>query len=396
MKFEIIKDFHRPNMSEQIASAWDEERLLVICPPQLKDHSFEKTFSQNINWPAKPVLGVFTSGTLSARPRLALYSRENILSALQAIYALYDRSRIDTVYCYPQPFHTFGLTLGYVASHLFGWRLIAPIGKYSRQAHHRRLEIESEKVLTLGTPTHFYDLIRFCQEERVRPRPTYSAIIGGASVSPRLWLEVQRELSIESPSVGYGCTEASPGIAHLAPGIVPTQEGEIGRPLASLSSQVTSSGVRISGPSLCLALVEGGKVEFPKRLTIRDQVHIDHRGSWYFLGRLDLTLNRGGVKYSLESIERDLTDVLRSTIVATALRDDRLGEELGLVVLEDSRNQVSPETVRRVLIDRWGFRIPPEHVRLVRDLPLNECGKLDRTRLKEAFRPAVQESIPAI
>ncbi len=380
MKIKIWSNHHAPDLLPEVAAAWRGDQLLILCPPQLGDRSFVSRLQSVREWPEPPVLGVFTSGTLG-QPRLVLYSRQNIEASLNAIHELFDLSRIEHLFCYPQAFHTFGLTLGYVASLLRGWTLHTPLGKYSRASHAARVALSAEKVLTLGTPTHFYDLIQYVRETGERIVPSYSCIMGGAVVSPQLWMEVRQELAIEAPSIGYGCTEASPGISHLAPGILPESEGEIGRPLRSVQSSISTRGVCIQGASLCLAILQNGKIDFPKRLWVRDQIRPGVDGSWQFLGRLDLTLNRGGMKFSLEAIERDLAARLRVPVVASAVRDMRLGEDLALTI-------AGPETVAGELdgaLAHWGLQSRRERVRFVKEFPLNECSKLDRRRVKEAF-----------
>lgn len=379
MKVRISGGYHSQDLRERVKEAWRDGGPLVICPPSLKDHSFTQVIESHTDWPETPVLGVFTSGTLSPSPRLVLYSRRNIEASLEAIHRLFDLNRIDHVFSYPQAFHTFGLTLGYVAALERGWCLHTPDGKYGAGSHAARLSLRERKVLTLGTPTHFYDLIRYARAQRAALEPSYSCIIGGASVMQKLWLEIQGELAIEAPSVGYGCTEASPGITHLAPGIVPKEDGEIGYPLASLESKITKRGVSIKGPGLCLAVVQDGKIEFPEKILIRDQVERDARGSWHFHGRLDLTLNRGGMKYSLEAIERELSHAARRTVIAAAVKDERLGQDLAVAVV--GAPDGIGERISEVLRSRWNLRLDPERLRFMPELPLNECAKLDRRRL---------------
>lgn len=382
MKIKVVQDYHSPELLEEITRAWNGEHLLVICPPSMQDRSFLSTLEKSQDWPEKPLLGVFTSGTLSSSPRLVLYSRRNIEAALDGIHSLFNESRIEHVFCYPQAFHTFGLTLGYVASIHRGWKLHTPNGKYSRDSHHQRIALREKNVLTIGTPTHFYDLLSVCRETESRLEPSYTCILGGAVVQPKLWIDVQRELLIEAPSIGYGCTEASPGITHLPPGIYPEVEGEIGRPLPSLNCTISTRGVCISGPALCLAILQDGNLTFPKRLWIRDQVRILMNRSWQYLGRLDLTLNRGGLKFSLEAIERDLLESVKLPVVASAVRDVRLGEDLALTFVGD---ESAAPTISDFLQSKWGLRVERERMQFVTEFPVNECSKLDRKRVREFF-----------
>ncbi len=382
MNIKIAQDYHSAELINEVARAWRGEQLLVVCPPNMKDHSFVAALEKQQDWPEPPVLGVFTSGTLSSSPRLILYSRRNVEAALDAIHALFDLSRIDHVFCYPQAFHTFGLTLGYVAALHRGWKLHTPLGKYSRESHACRIALKEKNVLTLGTPTHFFDLLSVCRESAQELTPSYTCILGGAVVQPKLWMDVQRDLKIEAPSIGYGCTEASPGITHLPPGIMPEIEGEIGTPLPSLSCTISTRGVCIQGPALCLAVLQGTKIEFPQRLWIRDQVRIGVNRSWQYLGRLDLTLNRGGLKFSLEAIERDLFESTKLAVVASAVRDTRLGEDLALTVV--GADSAMP-AIDQILQSRWGLQLPRERIRFVEQFPLNECSKLDRKTIARGF-----------
>ncbi|RYZ63427.1 MAG: hypothetical protein EOP05_23595, partial [Proteobacteria bacterium] len=227
-------------------------------PPLKTDHSFLDVLPGGANaveFPEKPLFGVFTSGTVSGKPRLVLYSRRNIEAALEAVLKLFDRTRITSVFAYPQPFHTFGLTLGYLLALKLGVPLRFHEGKYSQESHRTRASFTDAGQLTLGTPAHFFDLCALIKKG-LEVTPSYSCIIGGAAVDVDLWNQVRSIAQIEAPSIGYGCTEASPAVTHLNPGTAPSRSGEIGFPLDNLHSTVVKDqGVEISGPSLCMAKI---------------------------------------------------------------------------------------------------------------------------------------------
>ncbi len=412
MTIRLWKGYHGAELAPLVAGSWDANTLLILCPPLLQDFSFISAFppgglelygawssaeAESLKAVPRratkftgeaPALGVFTSGTLSVTPRLVLYSRRNVLASLDAIYALFDLDRIQHVFCYPQAFHTFGLTLGYLAAHKLGWHLHAPEGKYSSSSHHQRIELREDRVLTLGTPTHFFDLCETLQQTGASLTPSYTCILGGAPVSQTLWLRVRNELSIEAPSTGYGCTEAAPGITHLPPGQVPTQDDEIGYPLSSIRSRIApENGVRIEGESLCIGIIQNGQLETPHHLCIRDRIETTAEGRWLYRGRLDLTMNRGGAKYSLEAIEKAVLDGTGLTAVAVQVRDARLGEDLALAVQnlgELTREQMLTSlqtTVREV----FSLKLLPERTHFLPTFPLNECSKLDRKSVAALF-----------
>ncbi|MGZ3723856.1 MAG: AMP-binding protein [Bdellovibrionales bacterium] len=408
MTIRLWKGYHAPELGPLIAHSWQDGILLVLCPPMLLDFSFltslppgslelfgtwtdeeratlvkipRRGFDQ---FAERPVLGVFTSGTMSASPRLVLYSRKNVLASLSSIMGLFERTRIGHLFCYPQAFHTFGLTLGYLSAHIMGWELHTPEGKYGQASHGQRMALQETGVLTLGTPTHFFDLLSYVKKCGGEMTPSYSCIMGGASVSRELWLRVQNELKIAAPSIGYGCTEAAPGITHLPPGRAPLQDDEIGMPLSSIHSRISPEGVEIHGDSLCLAIVQNGRIDFPSTVIIRDRLESAPSGGWLYRGRLDLLMNRGGAKYSLEAIEKTLFDRLGLTAVACTVRDSRLGEDLGLAFMQGNEN--SMEGASAVLKEVYSLKLQPEKTRFVAEFPLNECSKLDRKSVWTLFQ----------
>lgn len=411
----LTQGYHSADLFESVRRAWvDDDHLLVVVPPMKTDLSFLEVLPggpRAAEFPEKPIFGVFTSGTVSGKPRLVLYSRKNIESALDAVLNLFDRSRITSVFAYPQPFHTFGLTLGY----LLALKLEVPLrfhaGKYSQESHATRASFTDAGMLTLGTPAHFFDLCSLIRGG-LKVAPSYSCIIGGASVDAELWREVRDTTLIEAPSIGYGCTEASPAVTHLAPGVEPSGPGEIGFPLDNLNSRVVPDvGVEISGPSLCMAIVETSgagnasdyKVVFPNQLTISDNIEVREDGAWIFHGRLDLRLNRGGSKIPLEEVESVLKEKLGLFAIAFAVPSARLGQDLAIAVrfpdesLANSNSARAESLVRidgaedvrthvmAVIAEHFSVRMAKENIVMLEHFPLSESAKIDRAAIARDF-----------
>jgi acyl-CoA synthetase (AMP-forming)/AMP-acid ligase II len=414
-RIKLWRGYHSPKLLGYVGDAWDSEELLVLCPPGLRDFRFISALASDEiefvgDWPEDlkievrslpkasgtslarlPVLGVFTSGTLSPTPRLALYSKHGVEASVRSIYGLFSAHEIKHLFCYPQAFHTFGLTLGYVAAHIFGWKLHTPEGKYSSQSHLQRLSLKEYELLTLGTPTHFYDLMQAVKHLKRPIEPSYSCIVGGASVSRGMWERIQKDLKILAPSIGYGCTEASPGITHLPPGLRPSVDDAVGFPLPSIRAERLSEGLEISGTSLCIGLIEDGRLSSPKSVIIRDQIAACGDGGWVFNGRLDLSLNRGGTKYSLELVEKVLAERAGIHAVASAVSDPRLGEDLGLAILgpvDMDRFQTAQSLLKR----DFALQLQIKNTRFLDAFPLNECSKLDRRAISSMFSDGDSDS----
>ncbi len=404
MRIVLWRGFHEgegPNkVGELIAEALEGRLLLILCPPEVRDFSFLDLLPEGeLDWqgdwnsqPAarrasapfnsvQPCLGIFTSAT-SENAKLVLYARENVECSARNIFALFSRRRITELFCYPQPFHTFGLTLGYAAAHLFGIRLVAPEGKYSQQHHHSWLSAVAEGTLTLGTPTHFLDLVQFIRETGSIPPISYSAIVGGARVSRALWFSLRDELRIEAPSIGYGATEASPGISHLPPGVAPLEDGDVGKPLPELQIQLDPGlGLRFAGRSLCAAIIQEGKLEFPGSFLLPDLLREREDGNFIYEGRAKFVLNRGGKKVQLEGLEKAISAQFGIEALCLSVPHARLGEELGILLkIPAEELDGRREPIFEYLRERYGANFSSEYMQSVRNFPFNANLKPDRQK----------------
>jgi acyl-CoA synthetase (AMP-forming)/AMP-acid ligase II len=403
---------HSYALLERLRECWHSQELLIVCPPTLNECAFVDALPEGkialagegaegfpvalrervarprpvgALYPERPVLGVFTSGTISGRPRLVLYSRANILRSLEGIRSFFDPINFDEIFCYPPSFHTFGLILGYLHAIVYGLKLTVHEGRYSRAAHELRARNTNPRLLTLGAPSHFYDLVGESESLGRALVPTDSCILGGARVPVTLWEQVQSRLHIARPSIGYGATEACPGVTHQPPGLKPREEGEIGRALPGVGIRLHPDGIEFSG-NVCLAIIDGGELTFPQSITLPDLV--EQRGEdgiYLFRGRLGLTLNRGGTKFSLESLEDVLRRELGIFAAAFVVADERLGEDLGLrverVTLPAALATCSPEELRQrcakiLHVQGATFELPV--FELVDRIRLNENGKIER------------------
>lgn len=404
----LWRGWHQRDLPALLSKSWSADELLILCPYSLSDFSFVRflpeapvlvvgdwdlTSAQNIQancirvpteYSKKPVLGVFTTGTVSGNPRLVLYSKENVEEALLGVRSFFNTDRIRKIFCYPQPLHTFGLTLGYVQSMLYDLELIIPEGRYNSSTHVAWLNDVDRNTLTLGVPTHFYDLIQYVKDKNVIPRESYSCIAGGARVSTALWDQMKSTLKILEPSVGYGATECAPAVTHNPPGRRPIEDGEIGFAIPGVNLELLSDGVWVSGKNVCLAMIQDGQIQFPSQVTLSDRVFKRDDGMFIYKGRTTLTLNRGGTKYSLELMEETLLQQLGVQAVCVSIPDTRLGDELGVVVTGELN--VRKENIFNVLTQTYGTSFNSHHFLQISQLPLNRSQKIDRVECEKLFR----------
>lgn len=410
-KIFLYRGYHSQELFEILKSSWKHNDFVLLIPLQIKDFSFLQiiqAIGTEINfvgqWPAdvkasaasilslehherpqdqavleQAVVGVFTSGTTSGRTRLVFYSKENILSSLQSIRELFAVDHIKNIFVYPQPTHCFGLILGYFQSIIYNHKLNFSEGAYSKKAHREWLEKVDQNTITLGAPVHFSDLLQFCQDHSEKIKPSYSAIVGGAPVTQSLWLQMQNGLKIEKPSVGYGGTEASPGLTHLPPGMVPQTDGDIGYRLKGVSLKLNEKQIMFSGPNACLAIYDNFlvKTEFDLVLpdVLQESIEADGKQRLHFIGRSDLLVNRGGQKISLEKIENRIASYFECRCVAISFYDARLDQDIAVLV--EAEHSPNTEAIQSFLESECALKIPSTHIVFTK-IPLNANNKYDR------------------
>ncbi len=396
MKITLYKGYHSNLALQTFNEAWVNNDLILFLPPTLMNYEFVSHLPEGEVrtlgelWEESPkipkpegtaldaVAGVFSSGT-SQVPRLVLYSKKNIESSVCGIFELFDRDLLENIFCYPQPFHTFGLTLGYGAAKVLSLHLITPEGRYSQTHHKAWRNHVTENTLTLGTPTHFYDLLNKAEELGDLPA-SYSCIIGGAKVEKELWKNCQSILKIAEPSIGYGATEASPGITHLPPGAEPHEDGEIGIPLSHVDVDLTPTGLVFQGPNLCTAIIDSEGIHHPQRYELPDIIQVrDQDQHWIYKTRSNWFLNRGGEKFSLEGLESFVQQETGLETLCVGVPDQRLGEDLGILIRRqgDAASNLKNK-VLQCLKEKTDREFSSQRMVLVDQLPLNENLKKDR------------------
>lgn len=399
---------HGEGFRDAFAESIAKGDLLIACPPAPLDPGFlpllpagrihqvgewterlERPDGETPEYPERPVLGVFTTGTTNASQKLVLYSRRNVEASRAAILSLYDEARIDRIFCYPQPYHVFGLLLGYALAHSRELPLVSAKGPYGRHAHDQWLASAGRGTLTLATPSHLSDLCSYLTRRGICPPSTYSVILGGAKVGVDVWRKARDVARIQSPSIGYGCTEASPGITHLGPGVEPVTDGDVGFPLPGVGMRFAADGesFRIEGPNVCLATIDAGKLTFPRSHEVRDALVPLGGGRFAFAGRKDMVLNRGGEKFPLERIEAVLKTRHGAETICVALPDARLGEELGIVLRKGASTSAE---IFGTLSEVFQRRFDPTRLAVVEDLPLNANAKPDRRAAVALFSASLK------
>jgi non-ribosomal peptide synthetase component E (peptide arylation enzyme) len=132
-------------------------------------------------------------------------------------------------------------------------------------------------------------------------------------------------------------------------------------------------------------MIQNGQIEFPKKILIKDKIERNANGMLIYRGRIELILNRGGEKFSLEYIESRLKLKFDQDFVCVSCPDTRLGEELGIIV-QSSKTSSDPAfsiQVYSFLKELFGANFSSDKLRIVDRIPMNESLKIDRKTAKK-------------
>jgi O-succinylbenzoic acid--CoA ligase len=194
-----------------------------------------------------------------------------------------------------------------------------------------------------------------------------TVIIGGGAISAGLEAEL-RLLPNEVWST-YGMTET---LSHIALRRVSGQAASLWyTPLEGISLSLSAdSTLVIDAPMLHDGVLQ-----------TNDIVELNETGDFRIIGRRDNTVNSGGVKIQLESVEEQIRQHCPSVpFVVTSRPDELLGEMLVALLPENTDEMAKKQFFAAFAALPRYWR--PKKVVLVESLPLTETGKPDRARAK--------------
>jgi O-succinylbenzoic acid--CoA ligase len=207
----------------------------------------------------------------------------------------------------------------------------------------------------------------------------YSAVLlGGAPTPPKL---LDRAIQEGVPVVTtYGMTETCGGCVHD------------GWPLPGVEIATASGAIQIRGPML----MEGYRLR--RDLTTEvlvggwlhtsDRGELDAGGKLRVLGRLDDVIVTGGLKVSPAEIESILcTHPKVEDAAVLGVPDPEWGQAVAALVVPSEGERPTLQELKTFIGGRAGSHNAPKRIRLVRAIPRNSGGKLQRRQALNQFFP---------
>ncbi|MBF1762787.1 MAG: AMP-binding protein [Veillonella sp.] len=221
-------------------------------------------------------------------------------------------------------------------------------------------------------PTKLRLLVRHCKSKL----DSISYIIGGSQVLDRQLME---QLELICPNMEfilyYGASELN-YITYCTGKEWLDREGTVGRPFPSVKIAEQNGVIYVTTKHH----IEG----IPDTYTVNDCGYIDSDGYLMFHGRRGDVINKGGYKISIPEMELYLQSLQGvSEVAVITINDEIRGEDfIAYMVLED--NTELSKIIECIHHERPSVEWPKEILEIPM-IPLTECSKVDKRKLKEWY-----------
>ena len=221
-------------------------------------------------------------------------------------------------------------------------------------------------------PTKLRLLVRHCKSKL----DCISYIIGGSQVLDRQLME---QLELICPNMEfilyYGASELN-YITYCTGKEWLDREGTVGRPFPSVQIEEQNGVIYVTTKHH----IEG----IPDTYTVNDCGYIDSDGYLMFNGRRGDVINKGGYKISIPEMELYLQSLQGvSEVAVITINDEIRGEDfVAYVVLED--NAELSKIIECIHHERPSVEWP-KAILEIPIIPLTECSKVDKRKLKEWY-----------
>ena len=221
-------------------------------------------------------------------------------------------------------------------------------------------------------PTKLRLLVRHCKSKL----DSINYIIGGSQVLDRQLME---QLELICPNMEfilyYGASELN-YITYCTGKEWLDREGTVGRPFPSVKIAEQNGVIYVTTKHH----IEG----IPDAYTVNDCGYIDSNGYLMFHGRRGDVINKGGYKISIPEMELYLQSLQGvSEVAVITINDEIRGEDfIAYMVLED--NTKLSKIIECIHHERPSVEWPKAILEIPM-IPLTECSKVDKRKLKEWY-----------
>jgi acyl-CoA synthetase (AMP-forming)/AMP-acid ligase II len=341
-------------------------------------------------------LVLHTSGTTS-RPKIVPLSQRNVCASASNIRATCRFEPQDRGLNIMPLFHIHGLIAGIAAPLSAGSSVFCTPG-FNALKFFAYLE-EARPTWYTAVPTMHQAIISRAShnEAVIRANPLRFLRSSSASMPPQVLADVEKTFG--APLIeAYGMTEAAHQMAcnPLPPGV--RKPGSVGIAAGPEIAIMDESGELLPSGEVGEIVIRGvnvtaGYESNPKAnaeafthgwFRTGDQGVIDAEGYVSVTGRLKEIINRGGEKISPREVDEVLMDhPAVAQVVTFGIPHDKLGEEVGAVVVLREGTDPSERDLRDFVAGRLADYKVPKKILFMAEIPKGATGKLQRIGLAQ-------------
>ena len=343
--------------------------------------------------PADPALVLHTSGT-TARPKIVPLTNANVAASAHNIATSLALSPADTCLNVMPLFHIHGLIAGVLASISAGAAISCTPG-FNAFKFAEWLQVVRPTWYTAVPTMHQAILMRLRTNPVAQAAGLRFIRSSSASLPPQVMAEL--EAVFGAPVIeAYGMTEAAhqmaanplpprarkPGAVGVATGPEIAVMDDAGAILPQgATGEVVIRGANVT-PGYDNNPAANAKAFTDGWFRTGDQGRIDAEGYLFLTGRLKEQINRGGEKVSPLEIDVVLLDHPAVAEVCTfGIPHDKLGEEIGAVVVPQPGQTVTEQDIREFAAARLTAFKVPRRVMVMDSIPKGATGKVQRIGL---------------
>ncbi len=400
-------DLNVPNLKtiiiQNLKSSWDNSAKLISSfdeilelPEHLNEVNIGDSDLASI---------IYTSGS-TGKPKGVMLTHGNIVSNTNSICQYLQLKKNDTQMVVLPFFYVMGKSLLNTIFAVGGTIVIN--NKFAFPATMINQMIDENVTLFSGVPSTYAYLLHRSPFKKSKDRLKYLRMVTQAG--GHMARSVKESLRENLPEhtkicIMYGATEASARLSWLDPGAFEQKIDSIGQSIPGVTIRILGSNgkelpagatgeVVASGPNIMQGYWKDSEATANVLSTdgynTGDMGYKDDEGFIFLEGRKDNLMKVGGHRISLQEVE----DALLATrlvveVAVVGLTDDLLGKRLAALVVP-----LNGDTLPEEIKEKCSKIIPkhklPSEIRLLRSLPKNANGKVDRNRCLKLFAIDIQ------